>query len=168
MACTGAPGQPLISGVIVKVTVIAVLLLLCKVPLMFPFPLAAIPVTCSVLSRIQLNTVPGVFPDNTIVDIAASEHLVWLDGVAVTSGVGLTKTVAVAGLPGQPLAFAVTVNVTVTGFTEPLINVPEILPLPLLPIVPVMAGLSLTQSKVTPLVALESTMVVIFPPLQTC
>ena len=27
-----------------------------------------------------------VFPDNTIVDIAASEHLVWLDGVAVTSG----------------------------------------------------------------------------------
>ena len=61
-------------------------------PLISPEPLAAIPVT-EVLSRVQLYTVPAVFPDNTIVEIAAPEHIVCVDGVAVAFGVGFTVNV---------------------------------------------------------------------------
>ena len=59
------------------------------------------------------------------------EHIVWLAGVAAASGLGLTNTVAVTGVPGQLLADGVIVNVTVTGDSVVLVNVPLILPLPL-------------------------------------
>jgi len=68
---------------------------------------------------------------NAIVVIATPEHFVWLDGVAVTFGVGFTNTVAVIAAPAQPFAVGVIVNVTVTGATVVLVSVPEISPLPL-------------------------------------
>ena len=71
------------------------------------------------------------FPLNTIGLILVPEQIVWLIGVAVASGVGLTNTVAVIGAPVQPLALGVMVNVTRTGAKVVFVNVPLISPLPL-------------------------------------
>ncbi|MNG18134.1 hypothetical protein D3C85_735350 [compost metagenome] len=49
-----APGQPFAVGVIVKVTVIGAFVVFVKLPLMFPLPLARIPVTVPVLFLVQL------------------------------------------------------------------------------------------------------------------
>ncbi len=76
VAVIGAPTQPPVVGVMVKVTVIGNGLVLVKVPLILPEPLAAIPLTVAVLFRVQLNTVPGILPDNTIVVIAVPEQMV--------------------------------------------------------------------------------------------
>ena len=73
---------------------------------------------------------------NTIVVIGFPEQTVWLEAVATTLGVGLTITEALIGTPAQPLAVGVIVNIGVLITTSVLINVPEILPLPLAPIVP--------------------------------
>ena len=54
VAVMAAPGQPLAVGVIVNVTVIGALVVLVNAPLIFPEPLAAIPVTVPVLSLVQL------------------------------------------------------------------------------------------------------------------
>jgi len=54
VAVVVGPLQPLATGVTVKVTVIGTLVVLVNVPLIFPEPLAAIPVTVPVLSLIQL------------------------------------------------------------------------------------------------------------------
>lgn len=89
------------DGVIVKVTSCGTNVLLVNVPEIFPVPDAAIPVTFTVLFLVQLNTVPATLPVNTIVVIAVAEQIVWLDGVAVASGVGLTITVAVIDGPKQ-------------------------------------------------------------------
>src|SRR5206468_3509471 len=50
----GVPPQLFAVGVIVKVTVIGEAVVLVSVPLMFPLPLAAIPVTEAVLSLVQV------------------------------------------------------------------------------------------------------------------
>ena len=50
----GVPGQPLAVGVIVNVTSTGALVVFVNVPLIFPLPLAAIPVTATVLSLVQL------------------------------------------------------------------------------------------------------------------
>ena len=75
--------------------------------------------------------VPVVVLDNTIVVMVPPEHMVWLEGVRVVKGDGLTKTVAVVGVPVQPLALGVIVNVTVTGAAVVLVSVPLMFPLPL-------------------------------------
>ena len=54
VAVKGVPGQPLLDGVIVKVTVTGALVLLMKIPLIFPVPLPPIPDTSVVLSRVQV------------------------------------------------------------------------------------------------------------------
>ena len=82
---------------------------------------------------------------NAIVVIATPEHFVWLDGVAVTFGVGFTNTVAVPDGPAQPLAVGVIVNVTVTGAAVVLVNVPLIFPDPLTAIPVAATVLSLVQ-----------------------
>ena len=74
---------------------------------------------------------PFMLPLNTIGLILVPEQIVWLIGVAVASGVGLTNTVAVIGVPVQPLALGVMVNVTSTGAKVVLVNVPLISPTPL-------------------------------------
>jgi len=65
--------------------------------------------------------------------------------VATASGVGFTSTVAVIGIPGQPLATGVMVNVTVTGAKVALVNVPLILPEPFAAIPVTVPVLSLVQ-----------------------
>lgn len=73
---------------------------------------------------------PETGPDNVIVEMFAPEQIVC--GVnAFTEGVGLTSTVAVTGVPGQPFAVGVTVKVTVTGALVVLTNDPLIFPEPL-------------------------------------
>jgi len=163
VAVIGVPGQPLAVGVMVNVTVIGALVVLVNAPLIFPLPLAAIPVTVPVLFLVQLKVVPVTLPDNTIVVIVAAEQMVWLAGAATASGVGFTSTVAVIGAPGQLLAVGVMVNVTVTGALVVLVNEPLILPLPLFAIPVTVAVLSLVQLKEVPETAPDNTMVVIVP-----
>ena len=50
----GMPAQPAAVGVIVKVTVTGAVVVFVNAPLMFPDPLAAIPVTAVVLFLVQL------------------------------------------------------------------------------------------------------------------
>ena len=54
VAVIGVPVHPLADGVIVKVTVTGAVVVLVSVPVILPVPLAAIPVTAVVLSRVQL------------------------------------------------------------------------------------------------------------------
>ena len=63
-------------GVMVKVTVTGANVVFVKAPLISPIPLAAIPVTDTVLFLVQLNVVPAVLPERTIVVIVAAEQIV--------------------------------------------------------------------------------------------
>ena len=101
VAVIDGPGQPLAVGVMVKVTVTGALVVLVNAPLILPLPLAAIPVTETVLSLVQLNVVPLTAPVNTIVVIVLPEQIVCDAGVATAFGVGFTSTVAVIGVPVQ-------------------------------------------------------------------
>ena len=134
---------------------------LVSVPLMLPVPLAAIPVTATVLSLVQLKTVPLTLPLRAMVVMAAAEQMVWEAGVATAFGVGFTSTVAVMEGPGQPLAVGVMVKVTVTGALVVLVSVPLILPLPLAGIFVTATVLSLVQLKVVPATLPVNTIVVI-------
>ena len=60
----------------VNVTVTGALVVLVSVPLILPAPLAAIPVTATVLSLVQLYTVPTTLPVITIVVIGLAEQMV--------------------------------------------------------------------------------------------
>ena len=144
VAVIDAPAQPLAVGVIVKVTVTGFVVGLVSVPAILPVPPAPIPVT-NILSLVQLNTVPATLPVITIGVIAVAEHIVCADGTATALGVGFTSTVAVIGVPLQPLAVGVIVKVTVTGTLVVLVNVPLILPAPLAAMPVTVATLSLVQ-----------------------
>ena len=54
VAVMAVPGHPFAVGVIVKLTVTGALVVLVKLPLMFPLPLDGRPVTAAELSRVQL------------------------------------------------------------------------------------------------------------------
>ena len=54
VAVVVGPTQPFAVGVMVKVTVTGAVVVLVSSPLMFPIPLAAIPVTATVLSLVQV------------------------------------------------------------------------------------------------------------------
>ena len=95
VAATDAPVQPFAVGVIVNVTVIGKAVEFVNAPLIFPVPFAAIPVTETVLSLVQLNTVPPTLPVNAMVVIDEPEQIIWEDGVAIAVGVGFTTTVAI-------------------------------------------------------------------------
>lgn len=167
VACTGMPGHPLATGVMVNVTNTGLAVLLINVPEILPVPLLPIvPVTAG-LFLVQLKVVPVTAELNAIVVILAPEQMDCDAGVDTTSGVGFTSTDVDMELPGQPLAVGVTVKVTVTGFILLLISVPEIFPLPLLPIVPVTAGLSLVQLNVVDGTAPLNAIEVILLPEQT-
>lgn len=66
VAVKGNPGQLFAIGVMVNVTVSGDAVVLVKVPLMSPEPLAAIPVTVTFLSLVQLKFVPETVPDKII------------------------------------------------------------------------------------------------------
>lgn len=110
-----------------------------------PDPLAGIPpTTVVVLSLVQVNVVPET-PVNTIGVSVPAEQIVCDAGVAVAVVTGFTKTVAVIGVPEQPLAIGVMVKVTVTGAPVVLVNAPLIFPVPLAAIPVTVAVLFLVQ-----------------------
>ena len=76
VAVISDPTQLLAVGIMVKVTVTGALVELVKFPLMFVLPLAAIPVTDTVLSLVQLKVVEATFPERAIVAIALAEQIV--------------------------------------------------------------------------------------------
>lgn len=123
----------------VKVTVTGPLVVLVKLPLILPVPLAAIPVAVAVLSLVQLNTVPATVPVFTMVVMVPAEQIVCDDGEAVAFGVGLTVMLKLLGVPTQltpPLVkVGVTVIVPVIGTLVGLVavNVGNELPAPLAP-----------------------------------
>lgn len=88
---------------------------------------------------------PLVPLDKTMAVIEAPVQIVCDDGVATAAGEGFTNTVAVAGIPVQPLAMGVMVNVTVTGEAVVLVNDPLISPLPLAAMPVTAPALSLVQ-----------------------
>jgi hypothetical protein len=161
VAVIDVPGHPLTVGVMVKVTVTGALVVLVKFPLIFPLPLAAIPVVVPVLFLVQLNVVEATLPVSAIVVIALAEHIVCDAGVATALGVGFTKTVAVIGVPGHPFATGVIVKVTVTGALVELVKFPLMFPLPPVGIPVTATVLSLVQLKVVEATLPERTIVAI-------
>lgn len=95
--------------------------------------------------------VPLTLPLSTIAVIAVLVQTVCEAGVATAFGVGFTSTVAVIGVPGQPLAIGVIVKVTVTGAVVVLVSEPLILPEPEAAMPVTDTVLSLVQLKVVPL-----------------
>ena len=89
----GAPVQLFAVDVMVKVTVIGEAVALVRLPKILPLPLAAIPVTFTVLSLVQLKIVPLTLPDNIMSVILAPEQTVCDGGVATASGAGFTVTI---------------------------------------------------------------------------
>ena len=71
-------------------------------------------------------------------------HRFWLPDITEV-GRGFTVAVAVTGLPEQPFAVGVMVNVTVTGEAVVFVNAPVILPAPLAAMPVTEAVLFLTQ-----------------------
>jgi hypothetical protein len=92
----------------------------------------------------------------TIEPMASPEHRVCAAGVTVATGVGLTVTVAVIGVPEQPFAIGVIVKVTITGEFVVLVNVPLMSPEPEAAIPDTDAVLFLVQLYVVPGVMLFS------------
>jgi len=156
---TVAPLQPFATGVIAKVTVIAAEVELVKAPLILPVPLAAIPVTVTVLFLTQLNDVAATDPLISIGKIAAPAQIFCVKTEATAVGAGLTIIVTITGVPAHPFILGVMVNVTNTGLMVVLVNTPFITaPLPLL-LIPVTADtLSLVQVKIAPVVVLDKAM----------
>ena len=141
--------------------------MLVSVPLILPVPFAAMPVTLTRLSLVQLYTVPATLPLSTIVVIGLPEQLVCAAGVATAFGIGFTTTVAVVVGPVQPFALGVIVKVTVTGakvvlVKEPLIGDPD----PLAGIPVTVTTLSRVQVYVVPATGPLSTIGVIADPEQ--
>ena len=125
------PAQLFAVGVMVNVTVTGEVVVVVKAPVILPNPLAAIPVTEPVLFLVQLYAAPLTLLLNATGVIVAPEHIVCVDGVATTLGVGFTSIVAVIGVPAQLFAVGVMVNVTVTGALLGFVKAPVILPDPL-------------------------------------
>ena len=145
VAVIGAPGQPFAVGVIVNVTVIGATVVLVKAPLISPEPLAAMPVTVTLLFLVQLKVIPVEEEESTIVVIVVAEQMVCEAGAATAFGVGFTRTVAEIGVPGQPFAVGVIVNVTVIGAAVVFVKAPVIFPEPLAAIPVTEMVLSLVQ-----------------------
>lgn len=145
VAVMAAPAQPFAVGVMVNVTVTGTVLVLVKAPVMLPVPLAAIPVTESVLFLVQLKVVPLILLVSAMGVIVDAEQIVCVVGVAVAFTLGFTNTVAVTGVPWQVAAVGVMVYVTKTGAVVLFTNVPRGLPVPLAGLLPPIKVLSLVH-----------------------
>ena len=71
--------------------------------------------------------------------------MVCVNGVAEAAGAAFSTTVAVIGVPAQPLAVGVMENATVTAAAVVFVNAPVILPEPLAAIPVIVAVLFLVQ-----------------------
>ena len=137
---------PLVKlGVMVKVTVIGAVVVLVSVPIISPAPLAAIPVTVTVLFLVQVKTVPTTLPDKMIGVMVLPEHTACDAGVATALGIGFTSTVAVIGVPAQPLADGVMVKVTSSG----AVLVIELVSVPLIGLPDPLAGMPVTSTRLS-------------------
>lgn len=161
---TGVPSQLLADGVTEIVAVTAVVPALTAVnDAMFPVPLAASPIPGVLF--VQLNIVPDTAPVKLIAEVEAPLHTIWLPGF-VTEAVGLTIIVKIIGVPVQPLADGVTVNVAITGAEPVLIAVNEVIsPVPVAesPI----PGVLLVQLNIVPPTAPVKLIAVVTAPLHT-
>ena len=129
-----------------NVTYIGAVVVFVRVPVILPVPLAVMPVTEAVLFLVQLYVVPLAPPLKATGVIVAPEQIVCDDGVATTTlAVGFTSTVVVMGVPVQPFAIGVMVNVTVTDDAVVFVKAPVILPDPLAAMPVTEAVLSLVQ-----------------------
>ena len=115
-----------------KVTVWSNPVRLRSVPLISPVPLAAMPVTLTLLSLVQAYVVTAFIPLLVVRTIGAMVpllHIVWLGGVATAIGSGCTSTVAVIASPAQPSPLVgMIVKVTVWSNPVRLRSVPLISP----------------------------------------
>jgi hypothetical protein len=102
----------------------------------------------------------------TLNDALPAVRMALLTGLPVIFVFGFTSTVAVIGVPVQPFADGVMVNVTNTGVAIVLVNVPLIFPVPLLAMSLQVTVLSLVQVKVVPLTEPVNTMVLMVDPEQ--
>ena len=85
-------------GVMVNVTVCGTLVVLVSVPLILPLPMAAMPVTLTVLFLVQAYVVLATVLVSTIGVMAEPEQVVCDAGVAVATGFPLTVNVTSPGL----------------------------------------------------------------------
>lgn len=109
----GVPEQPFASGVIVYVAVpgtVPVVESDCAMDVPLP---ADAPETPD-WETVQEKVVPDTLPVSPM-DVLLPEQMVCVEGVAVTTGIGLTVTVTVTGVPEQPLAVGVMVYTAVPG-----------------------------------------------------
>ena len=166
VAVNVVPVQLFAEGVNVKVTVTGAFVVLVKLPVMSPVPLAAMPVTLPVLSRVQLNAVPETGPEGVIVLIALPEQMVCVARVTIPLGVGFTRTVAVNVVPVQLFAEGVNVKVTVIGAFVVLVKLPVMSPIPLAAIPVTLPVLSRVQLKVVPETGPEGVIVLMALPEQ--
>ena len=131
--------QPLAVGVTVNVTTIAADEVLTSVPVIFPLPLAAIPVTLAVLFLVQLNVVAATVPVRFIAVIGDDEQTLCVKIETVAVGVGFTITLAVIGEPLHPFADGIIVKVVVIAALVVLVKVPVIefpAPFAAMPVIP--------------------------------
>ena len=70
-------------------------------------PLAALAPLVPLWVTVQEKVVPAV-PEESAIELAFPEQMVWVLGVAVIEGDGLTVTVMERGVPVQPFAEGVT------------------------------------------------------------
>lgn len=104
VAVTGVPLHPLADGVMVKTTTCGTFVVLVSDPEIVPVPDAAIPVTFTLLSLVQLNTVPATGPVRVIGAMAEPEQMV-CGASGSQPGIPLTVSVPTLG-HGPPLPVA--------------------------------------------------------------
>lgn len=85
-------------------------------------PLPAVAPVAPVSATVHANVAPAG-TDVSAMPVCAPEQIVWLDGVAVTTGVGLTVTVAVTGDPIQLPRVGVMVYVAVPAAVPGAVSV---------------------------------------------
>jgi hypothetical protein len=110
------------------------------------------PVTDGLSTTVQLYVVP-VTNELKLLLIVAPEQIVWLEGVAVTFGVGYTVINTVSVIPGQPANTVVglTIYCAVNVLVVVLLNVIEgiVLPVPLCVRLPIPLPFNKLQLKDT-------------------
>ena len=170
IAVIDEPGQRLAVSVIVKVTVLGAFVVFVNDPLIFPAPLAPIPVTVPVSVLVHVYIVPPTLPVSAIGVIAVPEHMVCEGSEATALGVGLTSTVALIIVPVHItpalVKVGIIVKVTITGVSVVFVNAPLIFPAPLAPIPVTAPVLVLVQLYIVPTIVPLSTMGIMAVPEQ--
>ena len=109
--------------IVYRITASVVLERFTSESIILPVPLPVLPVAePEVTADIQEKVLPATVLVKAI-ELAVPEQIVELEGVAVTTGIGLTVTTTVIGLPTQPAAVGVMVYVAVPADVPLAVNV---------------------------------------------